>query len=378
MTTAEKKLVAVLTFAAVLVPLVLSAAFDWSAWSWLLLTVVLLAVPGLMIQNIQRRGQRDRLRNPYAAQPVEEDKPAAQQTPIVDVALPSSVADYDFRFSATAYWHAVAGSTVRHADLGCLATDALVARARAITAAEHPSRVDALQHRLAAMLGAVALDRSRAVEAWAEQVTLTLPELDLERLRKHSEVRKDKEIWEHERDHERSKRQYLGDDVLKSTGSAVVWWLTRKDNDIEEAVRLIGALAQLSAAANDRDVPELFRHLVPVSALPGQSSFDPWDGDQRFSDGSSARSGPAVLMDAPLDIDEDQRPLFARRFAQLVDMAGKPEAAEEIRRRFDTPVVDEPAETPAPDHELQDRLVPDGQLPQDSGRSSPLSEESGG
>ncbi|MGH3870444.1 MAG: hypothetical protein ACRDSR_02850 [Pseudonocardiaceae bacterium] len=53
---------------------------------------------------------------------------------------------------------------------------------------------------------------------------------------------------EHEHDHERRKRDYLRDDVLQNTGSAITWWLARKDNDVEDTVRLIGALAQLSAA----------------------------------------------------------------------------------------------------------------------------------
>lgn len=371
MTIAERKLLAALTLAAVLVPLVLSAVLDWSAWSWLLCTALLLGILGLVVRNILRRLQREQLRDLHASefieaesQSVEVDESEARQTLIIDVALPSAAAEYNFCFSATVYWRPAMGSTVWHADLRCLATDALIGRAQAITVVEQPSRVDVVQHRLAAVLGVAQRDVSNNVEAWAEQVTLTLSEADQLRLRKHSDVRKDRDIWEHERDHERSKREYLGNDVLKSTGSAVVWWLVQKDNDIEGAVRLIGALAQLSAAANETEIPELFRHLVPVSALSGQPSSESWDSDQQFSNGRPGRNGLDALMDVPLEIDVDQRPLFARRFARLVEIAGKAEEALEIRRRFDTAVAEEkPMDIPVSDEELPDRHTPEDQPP---------------
>jgi fatty acid desaturase len=55
MTTEEKTLLAVLTIAAVLVPVALGAALGWPAWSRLLLAVPLLGALGLVARNIQRR-----------------------------------------------------------------------------------------------------------------------------------------------------------------------------------------------------------------------------------------------------------------------------------------------------------------------------------
>ena len=267
MTAEEKTSLAVLTIAVVLVPVVLGAALGWPVWSWLLLAVPLLGVVVLVARNIQRRVQQDLLRPLHATPPGHvEQQDQAPHTPVPEMELPSAVADYVFRFSATAYWRLARGSKMQHTNLGALARGAIIDRAKTITAAEQPDKVDIVQHRLASALGAVQPDATGGVEAWADHVQLTLPEADQERLRKYSNLRKDDELGEYERNHERRKRAYLGDDVLKSTGSAVTWWLAQRDNDVEDTVRLIGALAQLSAAANDREVPELFRHLIPTPA----------------------------------------------------------------------------------------------------------------
>ncbi len=147
------------------------------------------------------------------------------------------------------------------------------------------------------------------------------------------------DVWERERDHERRKRAYLGDDVLQSTGSAVVWWLAQHDNDVEGAVRLIGALAELSAAANDAEVPELFRYLVPPRHFSGS-----FDGDQQFPtgashDGNHQAAGPAWAgfpagqfpaasqFGAGLDrlnLGDDQSAHFAHRLARLIERLGSP------------------------------------------------------
>jgi hypothetical protein len=375
MTTEEKALLAVLTIATVLVPIALGTALDWPAWSWLLLAVPLLGVLGRVARNIMQRVQRQRLWQSHVAPPGHVEQPdQAPHTPVTDVALPSAVADYNFHFSATAYWRAAKGSRTQHRNLGALAAEAIVVRAQTITTAEQPSRVDVVQHRLASALGAVQ-DVSGGVEVWADQVQLTLPEADRERLRRLSDVRKDDDLGEHERNHERRKREYLRDEVMTSTGSAVIWWLARRNNDVEDTVRLIGALAQLCAAANDAEVPALFRHLVPTPAPPSQLPFESLNGDQRFPNGSFHHAGPfsdlslvasrwGALMDTLDVFGDEQRALLTRRVAQLLDKAGKPDEAQEIRRHFDAPVSDEePADLPEPDGDLPDRSALDVEPP---------------
>ncbi|WP_246203708.1 hypothetical protein [Streptomyces tailanensis] len=163
-----------------------------------------------------------------------------------------------------------------------------------------------------------------------------------ERLRKLNDLRKDEEIWEYERQHERNKRRYLGDDVLKSAGSAVVWWLARHENEIEKAVDMIGPLAQIAAAANDEEVPELFRHLLvpPVDARSEATIGGPlWRGDGPGG-GTFDReeevevSDRLLLLLAALGLkpDMDEYAVFVHRVVRSLEAAGLDEAAEEIRR----------------------------------------------
>lgn len=389
MTTEEKTLLAVLTIVAVLVPVALGAALDWPTWSWLLLAVPLLGALGLVARNIRQRVQLERLWQPHVAPPGHvEQQDQALHTPVPDTALPSAVADYKFHFSATAYWRLVKGSRTQHANPGALAATTIVARAQAITEAEQPDEVDVVQYRLASELGAAYRDVSTGVETWADDVQLTLSEADQERLRKHSDERKDKDLWEHEHDHELRRRAYLANDALKSTGSAITWWLAQKDNDVEDTVRLIGALAQLSAAANNIEVPELFRHLVPATA-PGQLPYTSLDGDPRFLNGSvhdgsrqttgfawaGIPAGPlpdarlfasrwGTLLDTLDGFNDDRRARFTHIVAHVLEKFGKPEEAQEIRRHFDAPATDqEPADCPKPDGYLPDRPAPDVQPP---------------
>ncbi len=67
MTTEEKSLLAVLAIVAVLVPITLGAVLDWPAWSWLLFTIPLLGVVGLVVRSIQRRVQYELPLQPYSA-----------------------------------------------------------------------------------------------------------------------------------------------------------------------------------------------------------------------------------------------------------------------------------------------------------------------
>lgn len=381
MTTEEKILLAVLTITAVLVPVALGAALDWPAWSWLLLAVPLLGVLGRVASNIQRRVQQERLSQPYVARPVQVEQPdQSLHTPVADVALPSAVANYDFHFSATAYCRPTRGSRMQYANLSDLAKNVILDRAQTITEVEQPDKIDVVQHRLASALGTVQRDTPSGVEVWADHVQLTLSEADQERLRKLSDVRKDENLWEHERNYESRKRAYFRSEVLESTGSAVIWWLAQKDNDVEDTVRLIGALAQLSAAANNTEVSEPFRRLVPTGQLP----FASLDGDQRFPNGFCHDGSPqatrfpwvglpagpfsditpvvslsGALMNA-LDLGDEERAHFTHRLALLIEKTGKPDEAQEIRRRCDAPATDkEPADLPEPDGDLPDRPAPD-------------------
>lgn len=188
------------------------------------------------------------------------------------------------------------------------------------------------------------------MEAHTADVTLTLASADRDRLRKLNDLRKDEEIWEYERQYERNKRRYLGDDVLKSAGNAVVWWLARHEDEIEKAVDMIGPLAQIAAAANDEEVPELFRHLLvpPVGAPNGAAVGGPlWDGygqgDETFDREEEVGVTDRLLLllaAVGLKPDMDEYTVLVHRVVRSLEATGLHEAAEDIRRTL-LPTPDE-------------------------------------
>lgn len=313
-----------LALAAGAMTVTLGVSARWPLWLWAIPAAMAVALAGVLATARERRP--------------ESDEPEWEKTRVVGVALPSRVPDYDFHFSATVWWRPVPNTSgLVHADPAGLAIETVLARAREVTERELPERLDLVQHRLNGVLGTQGLDRSALVEAMGGKVELRLSEDDRTRLGKLSAVRKTEKVWEHERRHEQSKRAYLGQDVLRSPGDAVVWWLARHDDQIREAVDLIGPLAQLSAAANNEAVSDLYENLLPPSgALPDEGEDEAGRaGDDRPPE---PPSGPPVL--GPLrDLLDDVRvaesspegKVCAHRMADLMETIGRPDEARLIR-----------------------------------------------
>lgn len=180
---------------------------------------------------------------------LEPDRPVPpverQEERLTGVGLPSTTPDYTFVFAATVRWHVLdspQGAAPVHA--ASLAVEAVLERARAFAARQSPERAALVQYLLEGALATMRPDGSGRVLAMARDVVVRLPDGDRERLARLAAIRKDEALWEHERHYERSKRSYLGGDVLKDTGSAVVWWLARNEDTatgVEGAVDRIGA-----------------------------------------------------------------------------------------------------------------------------------------
>jgi hypothetical protein len=115
-------------------------------------------------------------------------------------------------------------------------------------------------------------------------VALRLSEDDEVRLRTMTQLRKQEQVWDAERAVERTMRAYLRDEVLESPGSAIVWWLARHPDQVEDSARLIGPLAQLSAAARGTPVHELVPDFLPRQAIDSPDSADSPDGAQALAD----------------------------------------------------------------------------------------------
>ncbi|MEI5103599.1 hypothetical protein RB200_40235 [Streptomyces sp. PmtG] len=343
---------------------ILGLSYSWPLWAWLATAALLLIVAAITHKVLSNR----------AAEPlaIEVSEPeliavARPELRVTNVALPSAVADYDFAFSATVCWTELeARDGAPSINPGGLAVDAILQRARILTEQQQPTHSAFVQHQLNGTLGTMREDSTGRVLAMAQDVSLHLPELDYERLCKLSNVRKDADVWEHERSYERSKRAYLSNDVLKDTGSAVVWWLSRNDEEVEGTVDRIGLLARLSAAANNDTVAAPFEHLVRPAGIAHADA--PLTSDERqtptrWTEGSIPYDGTAAHASADADsldaflswfgfspADPDLE-MFADRLINLARVHGKPKAIDEIRRRFgfDQPGAADETEPTPPD-----------------------------
>ncbi|MEU5975587.1 hypothetical protein [Streptomyces sp. NPDC047315] len=341
----------ILTTVAVVVDLALGASYGWPVWGWMLLPTL---VAGVLLLTMYWPGDAAAHHaDPVPSGPDEPEPPV--EAPyftnlLTGVPVPSAVEDYPFLFSATVWWRTTAECTpVAHGNPASLAVSLLLRRVQNATVAEHPSRSGFLERWLEGTLGAPTTDGSGLVTAFATDVRLTLRPADRERLDELDGLRKSVSVWEGRRRLERDRREYLGEDVLRTPGSAVVWWLARHDDEVERAVEMIGPLACLSAAANDQEVPEAFRHLcVPAGAAVeeepagGYGHPEPLDGSEAAGEPRDPVRGErawapgervsALLDDMGLSYGSPARTAFVHRMARMSEREGRPDVAASIRQ----------------------------------------------
>ncbi|ANZ14783.1 hypothetical protein O1L44_02230 [Streptomyces noursei] len=352
MTTARKTTIVFLTVLCGLLLTIVGLTQRWPTWTWPTLAVLLLVVPAAAFRIASgRRGSippsfKERLTAP----PVERTEYRVSR-----VALPSHWDDYNFVFSATVRWYLL--ESARNDPVlnpAGLAVQAVLNRARAVTEKRQPGRASLVQHELSGVLSRMHPDPTGHLQAMAENVSLTLLEQDQERLDRLADVRKDKAVWEHQRKYEQSKRQYLGEDVLKDTGSAVVWWLAKNDEHVEKTVTDLALLAQLTSAANDTDIPERLQNLVshrtdePITPELLKESPAPAIQERTAADHLAGFFGAMGFTEG-----DDRRTMLAKQISDIITQQNRYETAEDLRRRFDPPATCTPdnGEEPIPgDH----------------------------
>ncbi|MGV9313539.1 hypothetical protein ACWDR0_15280 [Streptomyces sp. NPDC003691] len=326
----------------------IGAAQAWPDWVWFLLPAL---VAGVFLATLGQPGSHEPASLGGAASATSEppQEPPYRESVLAQVPLPSTVPGYPFLFSATVWWRTTADfSPASHNNPPGLAVSSVIQRAQHAVAAEQPSRCGYLSPWLDGLLGMPTTDESGLVTAFATGVRLTLRPTDQQRLDQIDEAHKSRGLWESGRQHELDRRTYLGEDVLRTPGSALVWWLSRHENDIERAVEMIGPLTCLSAAANDREVPTAFRHLcLPPDPLAGSGpeggSDDPGpdgnsgSGTSETPASSRHRAAPSHYVSALLDemgLPEGSadRTVFVDRLARLSEASGSPQTADGLRR----------------------------------------------
>lgn len=333
MHSGHKAMTAFVTVLLALLLLIVGLVSRWPLWAWPPAAAALAA--GAVISLVWERRRRpvflpqNRLEPDLPIEPVER-----WECTVRDVALPSLLEDYDFLFSATIRWVPQdAPSEALVVNAGGLAVDAVLERARQITERWAPQRCSLVQHRLNGELATLQPDASGRVTAMADNVRLRLEDADQERLEKLATVRKNEEVWEHERKWERNRRAYLGEDVLRTPGSAVVWWLAKNDEQIDRTVADIGLLAELASAAHDQPVPADFHRFIPgLTPQPAEEEPEPL----RMAAPRSPDERVDLLLESIGLLEEDPRLiLFIERIMDSAKAAGQTDIAEALQLRLD-------------------------------------------
>jgi hypothetical protein len=327
----------VLIGVALLIPLVLTLSNGWSWWYSPFAAVLLAASAALRKYLIVRREQTS-LAKPLEPPPRRETPASPAQDAISEVDLPTNTPDYRMLFSATAMWQTTTESNQSsHGNPGALAKQAIIERAAAVIRDAFPSDSAITMVRLAALLGEWQSDPTGQVRACAKEVKLAIRDEDADRIRALSDLRKQSQMWEQEREHERNVREYLASDVLTTSGRALVWWMARHMDNIEGTVALIGHLSRLSAASQDRDdMGAVMPHLVATQS-PMRDSED------------RAMASTRDLLNQLFPDSYDQRAFFARQLAQAAEKCGQDRYGRRLREMFDVQDVREsPPDTDEP------------------------------
>jgi hypothetical protein len=330
--------------------LAVTAVLGWPEWMWFPLAAVVAGalLLDMFVLNTGRRASGTGQDTAHDDAQLRIEPPYLEM-PVIDVPVTSSLDDYPFLFSATVRWRTVTDPLrTSHGNPGALAVTSVLWRVEQCTATEHPSRVDFLCHWLEGQLGQPVQDESGTVTAFATDVQLSLRHEDRQHLEELEDLRRTMGSWERQREHERNRREYLGEDVLQSPGSAVVWWLARHEEEIERATDLIGPLSCLSAVARDQEIPDAFRHLTDRQVSPAgcgtPNGFDhpeeaeapahhPERDERSLDRQPDAHTEPvsALLDRMGLLRGSEERVAFVHRLARMMEASGRPRAAEALR-----------------------------------------------
>jgi hypothetical protein len=242
-----------------------------------------------------------------------------QAQPITGIRLRSALTDYSFVFTANVLW---LPSTDGVSGTGEIAVNEIIRRAHEITERRDPNEATLIASDLTMVLGVLQSDPSGRVQVKAESIHLQLPPEDQQRLDEFARLRKEEGLWEYQRRYQVNKRRYLRTDVLKDSGSAVVWWLAKHEDDPRQVAASIDVLTRLAHAANSVNGAAF-----AASAAPDTAPVAPQTPAERFD----------AFLDSldPTPGDKD-RLLLTDLVARFVDRYDQ-KAADDMRRRHSEP-----------------------------------------
>ncbi|WP_017582049.1 hypothetical protein [Nocardiopsis valliformis] len=341
--------------AAIAVPLVLALFLFLDWWALALVPpLLLIGVLALMLSSTKAAlpGETETPPDPF----VESGPQGAR---IRESPLPSQDDEYPFVFSAMVRWKWTGEPDPRLRNPGEFAKHMVMEQAERVSTGYRPKDHDVARHRVASVLGVAAHGFDGALEAWAEDVTVTLSEEDESRLARIAKARKEGALWEVERSVESAKRRYFADDVLATPGSAIVWDLVRGDADVNRTHDLIEVLTRVAEASKCADPAELLERLRVASpeafsfldeivreertvesfvGVEERSGFDGSDLVVESSEDDLAQSVEKIVARIGEEIeDEDKRVQLVHRWVGLFEGASLTGIAELLRRAHPLP-----------------------------------------
>jgi hypothetical protein len=331
----------------IVVPAILYPLAGTWTWLWAPLSLMVLALALLL--SAVTGGQ------PPLPTTTVRDEPRSAR--VRDTRMASLTEDYEFVFSADVRWRWTEGPDARLRNPARAAENAIVTAARVEATKYRAVEVDVAHHALAARLGEAVPVHGGILEVWADDVVLSLPEEDADRLRQLADLRKENNRWEVERSVERIKRAYFADDVFATPGNAVIWDLVRNGADVETTVKRVGSLAQLSEAGKGKDLVDLRERLrewepEPTPAAEGMEAEDGggfgtfhasaapgWHAENSANDhGETPADRAEALAEVIASVeDDDQRTMFADRLVRVLEHSPLAHLAPRLRERFDLP-----------------------------------------
>ncbi|MCP2166777.1 hypothetical protein [Goodfellowiella coeruleoviolacea] len=313
---------------------------------YLLVLVLLVVTQPVLIVPMLALPAIPQVRRWFFGQTVAVAATAPPPAPVLDIhrlaisgtPMRSSTEGCFFRFSCDVLWQSATAVGVGHARTGptnpaAVAEHLIKQRAEAITSQSLLTDHEFVCSRLQAELSVVWSDPTNQVRAMAENVRLYVSPSELQIVKHHLDLRRKWADREDQRAWERSQRAYLTQDVLTSTASTMVWWLSRHPDQVEQTARLIGVFAQLSAAANGTEVEPMFQHLVPAGVdATGRPVYQLDQTEQTWEDHLAA-----VAAEVFPGADPTTQPLFGHHLARLLESAGREDMAALVRDHFGAP-----------------------------------------
>ncbi|MFF1505674.1 hypothetical protein ACFVZR_39075 [Streptomyces sp. NPDC058316] len=130
----------------------------------------------------------------------------------------------------------------------------------------------------------------------------------------------------------------------------MVWWLAKNDDHVEKTVADLGLLARLASAADDTDVPERLRDLIPQprEEQDGQELLEGQDAPSERTPTAADHLADALnALGFPDGVP--RRAMLAKQMAEVIRTQDQHDTADDVLRRFDPPATFTPDGGEPPD-----------------------------